>query len=307
MPSDIVTSRRGRSKVRSAQLAGSALAMALGLAAPACTLRSVRDAPDGAGQEGGGPATDAATSPAEPADGSGSPESNGGAVDGTVPDGSEQNSGPTPDATVASEGGSSSNGPDSSAESSGSTASDAVADAAPEAAEFCPPEAGPTPGMPPTLINFDTWLDGRPIGGSQPISTQFPGVTFTSTDCGGPITYSDGEANSPPNFLVGFPLYNEIGVSPIAMDLVTPALKVGATLISVGASVVRVRALNSSSAILATVSVTHPGTGTGANAHDLITLQGPGIVRVVFEITTGWPPPDGKQDGFGVDDIMLYY
>ena len=190
-----------------------------------------------------------------------------------------------------------------SGDGSGGYAADASTDGGEN--EFCPPEAGASAGPPPSVIGFDTLPDGTPLGGSERITNEYPGVVFSSTSCGGPITYSDGEESSQPNFLVGSPLVNNIGISPIAMDLASPVSKVGTTLIGVGASTVTATAYDATQSVVATVSVTHPGTGNGMNAHDPIMLTGPGIVRVVYEITKRWPPPDGLGDGFGIDDVSF--
>jgi hypothetical protein len=161
----------------------------------------------------------------------------------------------------------------------------------------CPPDGGLTAGTPPTTIDFDTWPDdGGVIAAGTLISTQYPGVTFSSDACGGATVWSDGEASSPPNFLAG----NPGSMNSIVMDLAVPVANVGATLISVGSSTVTATAYDASSRVIATISVTHPGTGVGNSAHDPIALTGAGIVRVVFADTTAYP-----GDGFGVDDISF--
>jgi hypothetical protein len=255
--------------------------------AGACALRDTKGSPDGGGQ------VNVAASASTPTDGAAPDGANGvsaGEVNGSTDSGAADDGAPW-DGIVAQDNG---------APSADTGALDAGIQN-----EFCPPEAGPAPVAPPPVINFDTLPSGQPIGGSTSISSQYPGVVFSSADCGGPITYSDGEASSSPNFLVGYPLVNNIAVKPIAMDLGLPVSKIGITLISVGASVVTTTAYDSSHSIVATISVTHPGTGDGQNAHDPITLAGSGIVRVVFEVTTGWPPPNGLEDGFGIDDVTF--
>lgn len=274
----------------------SELGVILAFASLGCTLRKVSHSPISDGGNGAGDASTADGMANGAADSAGS---NGGGLD----DGNES----VQDGGAPEAGGSANDGTSLDVTASAADAGDANGALAANN-EFCPPEAGPPPGMSTTLINFDTWADGTPIGGSTSVTTQFPGVSFSSTSCGGPVTYSDGEANSPPNYLVGFPLVNNVGVAPIAMDLFSPVAKVSATLISVGASTVTVTAFDSAHVPVARVSVTHPGTGNGSGAKDPITLSSEGgavIVRVVFEITDGWPPPYGLDDGFGVDDITF--
>ncbi len=220
----------------------------------------------------------------------------------SVPDGAQ-----SPSNGSESDGGGGSDGALADGSASGDGGGGYPADASTDAGEneFCPPEAGASAGPPPSVITFDTLPDGTALGGSERITNQYPGVVFSSASCGGPITYSDGEETSPPNFLVGSPLVNNIGISPIAMDLASPVAKVGTVLIGVGDSTVTATAYDATQSVVATVSVTHPGTTNGMNAHDPITLAGPGIVRVVYEITKRWPPPDGLGDGFGIDDVTF--
>jgi hypothetical protein len=161
----------------------------------------------------------------------------------------------------------------------------------------CMLDAGANAGTAPSSIDFDTWPDGGTIASGTFIDLQYPGVTFASTSCGGAQIYSDGEASSPPNFLIGSPG----SFDPIVMDLTTAVSQVGVTLISVGASTVTATAYDATGAtVIDSISVTHPGTGTGFGAHDPITLSGAGIARVVFAITTPYP-----GDGFGIDDVTL--
>ena len=54
--------------------------------------------------------------------------------------------------------------------------------------------------------------------------------------------------------------------------------------------------------VVATTSVTHPGTGNWLGAHDPVSLVGAGIgiARVVIAITMPYP-----GDGFGIDDVRF--
>src|ERR1700690_2846564 len=223
---------------------GSVVALAL----PACTLRRS----DGESLVDGSLGADGAT-----------PTGNGSAFDGAL-DGSNEAASDAGTAKAAPEGMGNENddrGPSADA-------------GAPDVDEngFCPPEAGPSAATPLPVLSFDHWPDGGTVPAEVAISSQFPGVVFSSFDCGGPITYSDGEESSPPNFLVGYPLRNNVGVSPIAMDLANPVSNVGVTLISVGESTVTVTAYDSSLSVVSTISVTHPGTGNGTGAHDPVTV-----------------------------------
>jgi hypothetical protein len=165
------------------------------------------------------------------------------------------------------------------------------------AAGTCQPDAGLTAGTPPATIDFDTWPgDGGAIAAGTLLSNQIPGVTFSSSACGGATVDSDGEASSPPNFLVG----NPGSFSPIVMDLAAPVARVGATLVSVGSATVTATAYAAGGGVVATTSVTNPGAGTGFGLHNPVVLTGAGIVRVVFAITVAYP-----GDGFGVDDIAF--
>ncbi|HEY2515905.1 MAG TPA: hypothetical protein VGI39_33775 [Polyangiaceae bacterium] len=161
----------------------------------------------------------------------------------------------------------------------------------------CVPDGGANAGPAPPTINFDQDVDGGAIPAGTLISTQYPGVTFWSTTCGGPIVSANGEAASPPNFLVG----NPGSFSPVGFDLAAPVSKVGVTLVSVGAATVTATAYDATfTNVVATTSITHPGAGNGLGAHDPVTLAGAGIVRVVVAITTPYP-----GDGFGIDDVTF--
>jgi len=161
----------------------------------------------------------------------------------------------------------------------------------------CVSDAGVPPGTAPQAIDFDTWPDGGAIAAGTLIQDQYPGVLFSSSACGGGTAFSNGEASSPPNFLVG----NPGSFQPIVMDLAAPVSQVGVTLISVGASTVTATAYDTSlTTVVDSKSVSHPGTGNGDGAHDPITLAGAGIARVVFAITTAYP-----GDGYGIDDVTL--
>jgi hypothetical protein len=91
-------------------------------------------------------------------------------------------------------------------------------------------------------------------------------------------------ASSLPNHLNGYP----DSFQPILMDLVGEnADSIGVTLLSVGDAVVTATAYGSDlTTVLDSVSVSNPGTGVGWYNKDRITLTGPGIARVRFEITT---------------------
>ena len=106
-------------------------------------------------------------------------------------------------------------------------------------------------------------------------------------------------ASSLPNHLNGYP----DSFQPILMDLVGEnADSIGVTLLSVGDAVVTATAYGSDlTTVLDSVSVSNPGTGVGWYNKDRITLTGPGIARVRFEITTPYP-----GDGFGIDDLSVY-
>jgi hypothetical protein len=272
-------------------------------AAHGCTLSRVKDSLDGGVPPEGGIGSDGATDATIASD-TAATDGSAGATDATIANDAA--------ATDGSAGASTDFGTDASAldgnvadQDSGNASADA--DDPKRDNEFCPPEAGPSPSPPPSVINFDVWPDGRPIPGETHVTSQFPGVVFSSNDCSGPETYSDGEATSPPNFLVGYPLRENVGVSPIAMDFFTPASKVGVTLISVGDSTVTATAYDKTLSTVATISVTHPGTGAGAGARDPIMLSGDaGIVRVTVVTTKRWPPPNGLGDGFGIDDVLWF-
>ncbi len=215
-------------------------------------------------------------------DGATSDDGAAGADGGTLPDGaSSPETGARPDASP------------SDATSGGEAGPIATASGA------CVPDAGVTAGTPPATINFDAWPDGGIIAAGTLIAAQYPGVTFSSTACGGGTTNNDGEASSMPNFLVG----NPDSFQPLVMDLATPVSTLGLTLISVGSSTVTATAYDTSlTKVLDSKAVTHPGMGTGFGAHDPITLSGAGaaIARVVVAITTPYP-----GDGFGIDDVTL--
>ena len=112
-----------------------------------------------------------------------------------------------------------------------------------------------------------------------------PGVTLT-------------EASSPPNFLVG----NPNSFEPITMDLTVPTDFIQVTLISVGHMVLTTTAFAPDLlTVLDSISVTNPlGPPDGLNNKDAITLNGPGISRVLFEITV-----PAREDGFGIDDVSF--
>ena len=75
---------------------------------------------------------------------------------------------------------------------------------------------------------------------------------------------SDAEASSAPNFLVS----NPGSFSPIVMDLAVPVARVGATLASVGSATVTATVYGASGGVVATISVTNPGAGTGFDLHN---------------------------------------
>jgi hypothetical protein len=155
------------------------------------------------------------------------------------------------------------------------------------AAGTCQPDAGLTAGTPPATIDFDTWPgDGGAIAAGTLLSNQIPGVTFSSSACGGATVDSDGEASSPPNFLIG----NPGSFSPIVMDLAAPVARVGATLVSVGSATVTATAYGAGGGVVATTSVTNPGAGTGFGLHNPVVLTG----------AVAYP-----GDGFGIDDIAF--
>jgi hypothetical protein len=188
-------------------------------------------------------------------------------------------------------------GTEAGLDGSGGEADAPEAGAVASPAGTCQPDAGLTAGTPPATIDFDTWPgDAGAIPAGTLLSNQIPGVTFSSSACGGATVDSDGEASSAPNFLVG----NPGSFSPIVMDLAAPLAMVGATLVSVGSATVTATAYDAGGGVVATTSVTNPGTGTGFGVHNPIVLTGAGIVRVVFAITASYP-----GDGFGVDDITL--
>lgn len=148
-----------------------------------------------------------------------------------------------------------------------------------------------------TTINFDTFPDGTPVPTGTIITDQYLvwGATFSSTPSGGPIIDSDGEASSPPNFLIG----NPDSYQPITVDFTKPIPFVDVTLISVGDSTVTATAYAPDlTTVLDSVSVTNPGTGVGWYNHNPITLTGSDIARIHFEITKPYP-----GDGYGIDDI----
>lgn len=148
-------------------------------------------------------------------------------------------------------------------------------------------------------IDFDTFPDGTPVPVGSSITNQYSsqGVTFSSTS-GGPVIWSQGEASSPPNFLVGSPN----SFYPIFVDLADPLItSFSAMLISVGDSRVTATAYASDlTTILDSIMVTNPGTDNGLNNKDPITLYGEGIAKVTFAITLPHP-----SDGFGIDDLVI--
>ena len=159
----------------------------------------------------------------------------------------------------------------------------------------------------PATADFDTCPLGPPEAGYQAtvadntvITTQYQskGIVFSSAG-GGPIAgFFGGEASSSPNFLIG----NPDSFQPITMDLIAgTANSVSVTLISVGDAVVTATALGSDlTTVLDSVSICNPGTGVGLNNKNRVTLTGPGIARVRFEIATPYP-----GDGFGIDDVSV--
>lgn len=151
------------------------------------------------------------------------------------------------------------------------------------------------------VIDFDSFPDLAPVPNGTVITDQYAGVgaLFGSTG-GGPIAgVFAGEASSPPNFLFG----NPDSFQPITMDLLTPTDLLEVTLISVGHMVLTSTAFASDlTTILDSVSVSNPdGPPDGLNNKDPISLSGPGITRVVFEITVPVP----GVDGFGIDDLRF--
>ena len=148
-------------------------------------------------------------------------------------------------------------------------------------------------------INFDIFPGGGPVASGTVITDQYLslGASFDSVS-GGPIAAVGlCEASSPPNFLAG----NPDTFQPFVVDFTNTVPSVGVTLISVGDATVTATAYDSSLVtVLDAVSVTNPGTGVGMNNKDPITLFGPGIARVQFEITQPFP-----GDGFGIDDLTF--
>jgi hypothetical protein len=109
------------------------------------------------------------------------------------------------------------------------------------------------------------------------------------------------EASSAPNILTGLDPSRQAGVYPIDMSFAAPYTDwVDVTLISIGCATVTATAYSADAAALDSISLTRgPAAGVGQGNHDRISLEGPGIARVRFEITQ--PCPDG--DGFGIDDV----
>src|SRR5207245_3559792 len=107
-----------------------------------------------------------------------------------------------------------------------------------------------------------------------------------------------------PNILAGLDPPTQAGLFPIEMDFVAPFTNsVGVTLISVGDGTVTATAFASDLVtVVDTVSVTHGvDAGVGLGNKDPITLRGPGIARVRFEIVQTGP----VLDGFGIDDVVF--
>jgi hypothetical protein len=151
-------------------------------------------------------------------------------------------------------------------------------------------------------INFDTFLSNTII------TDQYSslGVSFSST-AGGAVVWSNGEASSGSNFLVG----SNTGVSgiygdsfePIIMTLATPVSgDISVTLISVGWATVAVTAFDDAGNAVSSRSVTHYESGpvNGLNNYDPITLNGSGITKLRFAVMTSYP-----GDGFGIDDVVF--
>ncbi len=156
-------------------------------------------------------------------------------------------------------------------------------------------------------INFDTFPDGSSVANGAIITNQYTsfGATFSSTS-GGPLILSTSEAQSSPNILIG----NPDSFQPVTINIVDPnsgnhstADSINVTLISVGDATVTVKAFASDlTTVLESISVTNPGTGMGLNNKNPISLIGPGIARVTFEITNYYP-----GDGVGIDDLNIKF
>jgi hypothetical protein len=151
-------------------------------------------------------------------------------------------------------------------------------------------------------VDFDTFPGGAAVPNGTVITTQYAplGVVFSSV-AGGPVAgIFAAEASSTPNFLVG----NPDSFQPFTMDFTTVTPSVGVKLISVGNGIVTATAFASDLAtVLDSVSVTHgPGAGVGLGNVDSISLSGPGIARVRFDITQTTTNP---RDGFGIDDVVF--
>jgi hypothetical protein len=149
-------------------------------------------------------------------------------------------------------------------------------------------------------IDFDTFPDGSPVPVGASITDQYSayGVTFSSTNGGGCLIWSQGEASSPPNLLVG----NPNSFYPIIVDFADLFVtSFSAIMLSVGDARVNAIAYASDlTTVLDGVSVRNPGTNNGVNNKDPITLLGEGIARVTFEIFVPHP-----GDGFGIDDLAI--
>jgi hypothetical protein len=154
-------------------------------------------------------------------------------------------------------------------------------------------------------INFDTYPDGTSVAPGTLISDQYAlwGVTFSSP--GGPPIASDGDGyggiggqgSSDPHWLIG----NSGPFSPITIDFEMPPASVTLALVSVGDATATVTAYASDyTTTLDSVSVSNPGTGVGYMKIDWVTLNGPDISRIHFEISNSY-----SYDGIGIDDVSF--
>jgi hypothetical protein len=163
--------------------------------------------------------------------------------------------------------------------------------------------AGMTPSASAQTIDFDRFANGQQVPAGTAITSQYSslGVTFSSpAPAGGPTAIADGEASSAPNFVSAVD-GSGAGVYPIEMSFAPPYTNwVDVTLISIGCATVTSTAYSSDNTVLDSISLSRgPGAGVGLGNHDRISLDGPAIARVRFEIT------QPCNDGFGIDDVAF--
>ena len=149
------------------------------------------------------------------------------------------------------------------------------------------------------LIDFETFPDGCRIPGGTRITDQFAplGVaTFATTDPAGPRIIQFGlTGQSGINALAGSPDFFQ----PITILFSAPVVEASILALDVGEAGLILEGFNSQSILVDSMSVTHPGDGTGQ--FDTLAVVGDDIVQLVVRQIT----PGLGGDGYAIDDLRF--